>query len=110
MATPKCSASSEFVGWFDLAGLSSSPGRFDPEKLKWLNHEHLKRLGPDELAERLTPFLATAGIDTGSGPSPSRIAALLRDRSPTLVDMAEASRYYYETPPLDRAMLSTPDR
>ena len=97
----------EFVGWFDLTGLSSSPGRFDPEKLKWLNHEHLKRLGPDELAERLTPFLATAGIDTGSGPSPSRIAALLRDRSPTLVDMAEASRYYYETPPLDRATLSS---
>ncbi len=57
----------EFVGWFDLTGLSSSPGRFDPEKLKWLNHEHLKRLGPDELAERLTPFLATAGIDTAVG-------------------------------------------
>ena len=95
----------EFVGWFDLHSLSSSPGRFDPEKLKWLNHEHLKRLDPDEIAHRLEPFLAAAGISTASGPSVSRVAALLRDRSPTLVDMAEAARYFYQTPPLDRTML-----
>ena len=85
--------------------MSSSPGRFDPEKLKWLNHEHLKRLDPDEIAHRLEPFLAAAGISTASGPSVSRVAALLRDRSPTLVDMAEAARYFYQTPPLDRTML-----
>src|SRR5512139_180229 len=47
----------ELVGWFDLDGLSSSPGRFDPEKLAWVNQEHLKRLPPDELGARLEPFL-----------------------------------------------------
>src|SRR5437867_3487810 len=39
----------ELIGWFDLAGLTSSPGRFDPEKLRWLNHEHIKRLPDAEL-------------------------------------------------------------
>jgi len=95
----------EFVAWFDLEGLSSSPGRFDPDKLKWLNHEHLKRLPPETLAERLSPFLDAAGIGTASGPPVSAVAALLRDRSPTLVDMAEAARYFYQAPPVDRALL-----
>ena len=95
----------EFVAWFDLKGLTPSPGRFDPDKLKWLNHEHIKRCAPDVLAKRLEPFLVGAGIGTASGPPIARIAELLRDRSPTLVDMAESSRYFYQAPPIDRAML-----
>jgi glutamyl-tRNA synthetase len=91
----------EFVGWFDLSGLTSSPGRFDPDKLKWLNHEHLKRLPDAELGTRLAPFLAAAGIDTGTGPSVERVAALLKDRAATLVEMAEAARYFYA--PVDTA-------
>jgi glutamyl-tRNA synthetase len=95
-----------FVGWFDLAGLSSSPGRFDPEKLLWLNHEHLKRLDDADLARRLRPFLERAGVSVGVGPPVESIAALLRDRSPTLVEMAEAARYFYEAPAADTAMLA----
>jgi len=96
----------EFVGWFDLHGLTGSPGRFDPEKLEWLNHEHLKRLDPDEIARRLAPFLAAAGIGTAGGPPVASVAPLLRDRTPTLSAMAEAARYYYQAPPLDPAMLA----
>ena len=96
----------EFVGWFDLSGLSSSPGRFDPDKLLWLNHEHMKRLDDAELARRLRPFLAEAGISVASGPPVERIAALLRDRSPTLVEMAAAARYFYEAPSLDPALIA----
>jgi hypothetical protein len=33
----------QLVEWFDLAHVSRSPAKFDPEKLKWLNHEYLKR-------------------------------------------------------------------
>ena len=74
----------EFVGWFDLEGLTPSPARFDPDKLQWLNHEHLKRLDDRELARRLQPFLAAAGIALDAGPPVERVAALLRDRVPTL--------------------------
>ncbi len=59
----------ELVQWFDLAGLSSAPGRFDPDKLKWVNQEHIKRLSEDELGDRLAPYLAQAGIDARSGPA-----------------------------------------
>ena len=95
----------ELVSWFDLHGLTASAGRFDPEKLQWLNHEHLKRLDADELARRLTPFLTAAGIGVAAGPPVARVGALLKDRSRTLVEMAEAARYFYQAPPVDRALL-----
>jgi glutamyl-tRNA synthetase len=96
----------EFVAWFDLAGLTPSPARFDPEKLKWLNHEHLKRLDDAELGRRLQPFLARAGLDVAGGPGVERVAALLRDRAATLAEMADAARYFYEAPAPDPAMLA----
>ncbi len=37
----------QLLEWFDLDGLSSSPGRFDPDKLRWVNQEHMKRMAPD---------------------------------------------------------------
>ena len=95
----------ELIAWFDLGGLTPSPGRFDPEKLQWLNHEHLKRLDADDLATRLAPFLAAAGIDVAGGPAVARVGALLKYRSPTLVDMADAARYFYTAPVPDPASL-----
>jgi len=96
----------EFVGWFNLEGLTASPARFDPEKLRWLNHEHMKRLDDAELGRRLAPFLDSAGIATDRGPGVERVAALLRDRAATLVEMADAARYFYAAPRVDHAMLA----
>ena len=85
----------QFVAWFDLDGLSSSPGRFDPDKLKWMNHEHIKHLPEPELGAALRPFLERAGLDVASGPDPASVAALLRDRAATLTEMADAAHYFY---------------
>jgi glutamyl-tRNA synthetase len=94
----------QFVTWFELDGLSSSPGRFDPDKLKWVNHEHIKRLSQAELGALLTPFLDRAGLDRTSGPDPASVAALLRDRTATLAEMADAAHYFYA------AIHPTPER
>ena len=88
----------EFVGWFDLAHLSSASGRFDPEKLKWVNHEHIKRLTPEELGLQLIPFLESAVLDVGAGPAPASVAELFRDRIATLAEMADAAHYFYAEP------------
>ena len=85
----------QFVGWFNLAGLSSSPGRFDPDKLKWVNHEHIKRLPDAELGALLRPFLERAGLNPEAGPDPGVVAALLHDRAATLAEMADAAHYFY---------------
>ena len=43
----------QLVEWFDLGHVSRSPARWDPEKLKWLNGEYLRRLAPAEIAQQL---------------------------------------------------------
>jgi glutamyl-tRNA synthetase len=88
----------QFVAWFDLAGLSSSPGRFDPDKLNWVNQEHLKRLPEEELGRRLVPYLERAGLAPAAGPTAGPVATLLRDRVATLTEMADAAHYFYATP------------
>jgi glutamyl-tRNA synthetase len=88
----------EFVQWFDLAGLHSAPGRFDPDKLKWLNHEHLKRLDDAALGARLQPFIDAAGFGMAKGPPAAAVASLLRERAATLADMAEQATYFYRAP------------
>ena len=96
----------QFVAWFDLSGLTPSPARFDPEKLAWLNHEHIKRLPDDALGLRLTPFLMAAGLDVVAGPPPGRVAGLLKERAPTLVEMADAAHYFYAVPNVPASLLA----
>ena len=43
----------QLVEWFDLAHVSRSPARWDPEKLRWLNGEYLRRLSDADLAMHL---------------------------------------------------------
>jgi glutamyl-tRNA synthetase len=93
----------EFVTWFDLAAISPAPSRYNADKLRWLNHEHLKRMSEAELGIRFPLYLARAGLDPAAGPRPGAVAMLLRDRVPTLVEMADAARYFYSaiTPPAE---------
>jgi glutamyl-tRNA synthetase len=88
----------ELVAWFDLAGISPSPSRFNAEKLKWVNQEHMKRLPEATLGARLAPYLARAGLEVAGGPAPGPVAVLLRDRVATLTEMADAAHYFYVAP------------
>jgi glutamyl-tRNA synthetase len=88
----------QFVTWFDIAHVNPAPARFDADKLLWVNHEHIKRLPDEALAERLRPFLERAGLDVSRGPAPASVAALLRDRAATLVEMRDEARYFYAAP------------
>jgi glutamyl-tRNA synthetase len=43
----------QLVEWFDLGHVSKSPARWDPEKLRWLNGEYLRRMADADLAQLL---------------------------------------------------------
>ena len=88
----------QFVSWFDLDAINPAPSRFDTDKLKWVNQEHMKRLGEAELGRRLAPYLVRAGLESGAGPPAGPVAVLLRDRVATLAEMADAAHYFYVTP------------
>jgi len=50
------------VSAFTLEGISGGNAVFNVEKLDWFNQQHIMRLAPDELAIRVKPWLAAAGL------------------------------------------------
>lgn len=97
----------QFCQWFDLDHITPSAAQFNTEKLNWLNHEYIKKMDADALGLALTPFLKEAGLACETGPAASRVAELLRDRAPTLVEMAAQAHYFYARPHVDAALLAT---
>lgn len=88
----------QLIEWFSLEGVNPAPSRFNLGKLNWVNQEHMKRLPEDELGRRLVPYLVRAGLDPAVGPDPGKVAALLKDRATTLVEMADQAHYFYGRP------------
>lgn len=86
---------SEFIEWFDLAGVSHAPGRFNQEKLAWLNQQYLKEADNDRLAELVRPFLAKQDIDTAKGPDLISLMGLLKERVTTVEELADAVHIFY---------------
>jgi glutamyl-tRNA synthetase len=52
----------ELVRAFALEGISGGNAVFNPEKLDWFNQQHMALLPPTELARRLKPLFAAAGL------------------------------------------------
>jgi glutamyl-tRNA synthetase len=50
---------SELVQAFDLKGLQPSPGRFDIEKLRWLNGHRIRQMSPDALLDEILAYIET---------------------------------------------------
>jgi len=89
----------QLVEWFDFAHVSRSPARWDPEKLKWMNAEYLKRLSDADLAaglERDKPEVYKAAarvMDPVAMTAAGRAKfQLLADHERFLMTMAEPSR------------------
>ena len=95
----------EMIAAFDIADVNKAASAFNPEKLLWLNQQHLMRADPATVVPYLKPHLARVGIDIGAG-APSggaaaddaflaRIVVAQRERVKTLKEMAQASRYFF---------------
>jgi len=85
---------SELIEKFTLENVGKSPSIFTMERLLWLNAHYIKEKRPEELVGLLRPFLA--GLNYAEKPD-SYIAGVIRTlqpRSRTLVEMAEAARFY----------------
>jgi glutamyl-tRNA synthetase len=85
----------QFVAWFDLAAVHRAPARFDPEKLRWINQQHLKRADDTRLAQLVEPFLAADGCRIDGGPDAAAVIALVKERVATVEELADAMVYFY---------------
>ena len=88
----------QLVEWFDLRHVSRSPARFDPEKLAWINQQHLKGAPNARLAALVAPQLEALGASPGRGPALGQVVALLKDRATTIRHLAEAAMLFYADP------------
>ena len=79
----------EIVERFDLSAVHKGGAVFDRERLEWLNGQWIRRLEPDDLVERLRPFvaaeLAAGRIDWMPGDDDLRVLLpMVSERLPTL--------------------------
>jgi len=85
----------QFIEWFDLAHVSRSAAQFNPEKLRWLNHQYLKQCADADLANLVAPRVERDGGKLSSGPDLSAVVALFKERSETLNQLAEQAMMFY---------------
>jgi|UniRef100_A0A7C5ALX0 glutamyl-tRNA synthetase len=88
----------ELIRYFSLEQVGKAPGVHDEEKLLWLNSHYLKTSRDEDLARELAPFLKDLGITPPDLQYLAKVVATLKTRAKTLVEMAEAGRFYFQDP------------
>lgn len=97
---------------FDGNNLNSAASAFDPEKLLWVNGQHMRSAEPEKLAGLLQPFLTAGGVPDDDKGLILRSIPLIQPRASSLVEMAEnlkplltpVARLAYDAAALAKAM------
>ena len=84
----------DLIERFDLEGISRGDAVFNPEKLEWMNNQHIMKMSDDVLIAHARPWLERAGLwrssfDGEQRPWLTRALGLLRPRTKRLGDIAE---------------------
>ncbi|SDW66602.1 glutamate--tRNA ligase [Nitrosomonas communis] len=85
----------QLIEWFDLATISRSPAKFNPEKLMWLNQHYLKNKEEVHIAELMTPFLEQDGCHIPNQQYLLKVINLLKERVNTISELADAAVYFF---------------
>lgn len=81
---------------FDLSGVNHSNSKFDYDKCKWMNGEHLRQLSNGELQAWAAPFLSRAGLPAADDRVPAALQ-LSRERAQLLSEIPEVIATIFET-------------
>jgi glutamyl-tRNA synthetase len=85
----------EMIAAFDIADVNKAASAFNPEKLLWLNQQHLMRSEPASVARYLKPHLKRLGVECEDERFLCNLVLAQRERVKTLKEMASASRYFF---------------
>lgn len=88
----------EMTALFDIADVNKSASAINPDKLAWINQQHLMRLPPAKIVPELRWQLARLGVAAPEDAVLEAVILAQRERSKTLQEMAEASRFFFEAP------------
>jgi glutamyl-tRNA synthetase len=85
----------EMAARFRIEALNPSAARVNFEKLDDFNGKWIRRLAPEDLAERIRPFFAKADIDAGHDRL-LQIVPLVRERLMTLDDAVAFAGFFFK--------------
>jgi glutamyl-tRNA synthetase len=91
----------EMVASFDWERVNTVGPVFDLDKLGWLNGHYLRELAPDDLADRLEPFLRDAGLYTGTSEQRALldgVVPLVQTRMALLSEVVDLVRFLFVAP------------
>ena len=86
---------------FTIEGLSKSPAIFDPEKLRWMNGEYVRKLSPESFRDLAAPWIKKALGEDISADRIDRICALIQGRTEVLSDIPEKISFIGTLPDYD---------
>jgi glutamyl-tRNA synthetase len=85
----------EMIAAFDIHDVNKAASAFNPEKLLWLNQQHMMRAAPATLVPYLRAQLHRLGCDSTDQPLLEGVIVAQRERAKTLKDMAQNSRFFF---------------
>jgi glutamyl-tRNA synthetase len=85
----------QMIAAFDIADVNKAASAFNPEKLLWLNQQHMMHAPPESVAPHLQAALARIGIRTDDAALLSSLVVAQRERSKTLKEMAQNSAFFF---------------
>lgn len=92
----------EMIAAFDIHDVNKAASAFNPEKLLWLNQQHMVRSPPTALVPHLRAQLRRLGLDSDDEVLLEGVIVAQRERAKTLKEMAENSRFFFtDEVPLD---------
>jgi glutamyl-tRNA synthetase len=80
---------------FEITDVNKAASAFNPEKLQWVNQQHMVRAPLPYLAGVLREQLQRLGIETQDQALLEGVVAGQRERSKTMKEMALVSRYFF---------------
>ncbi len=86
----------EMIAAFDIADVNKAASAFNPEKLLWLNQQHLMRAAVHTVLPHFKWHLQRLGIMNVEDSFAEKVILSQRERVKTLREMAERSRYFFE--------------
>jgi glutamyl-tRNA synthetase len=96
----------QLVEWFDLDHVNRAPAQYNLDKLLWLNGEYIKEAASARLAALVAPRIERRGGRVQGGPALESVIALLKDRSRTLNELADAALLFYREPVRNEALVA----
>ena len=85
----------EMIAAFDVRDINKSASALNPDKMLWLNQQHLVRANPKDVVPHLQWHLEKLGIRCDDQALLEGIVVAQRERAKTLKEMAANSRFFF---------------